>query len=166
MRSKIHRHRNQELLNRLGNLEGKEPYQLLDDGEAADLRTWSRAEGLKDALGESLDAGDTAGLALAVLRASPAGTIYGRRLVFDAAGGLAAVGPEQPIAKAGSSVFQPVEGGVAPKGSAKVGEQDHFFTRTALGVQARTDFQPDAETPVMRVAEDGEDVEIKPDSGG
>jgi hypothetical protein len=155
----LHRHLNQDVIDRLGNPGAKPDFPLEANGEEADSRTWTREAGLADAAGGPIDPGDTAGVGLYPVRATPAGVIYARRLSFDAAGGLMAVGPETAIAKAGSTVFQATETGVAPKGSAKPGEQDHFFTRTLLGMEARDDFVPDAETPVMRTNDD-EDVEL------
>lgn len=159
----LHRHKNQAVLDRIGNVDALPPYSLDSDSESADLRTWSVLDGLRDGVGNPLDPGGTAGVAFAPVRVTAGGAIYARRIAIDSTGMLAAVGAEQAVFKAGSAVFQATGDGFTPRASAPAGAVDDFFERTPNGLRARTDFAPDAETEFMRATADTLDVEVKPD---
>jgi hypothetical protein len=161
----IHRHRNQTLLDEIGNLGGLPPYVFTSGADEADLRTWSAVHGLRDGADAPIDPAGTVGVSFATLRASPNGTLFARRVTLSNAGTVTGVGPEESIIKAGTAVFQAVVGGLAPKGAAKVGESDDFFVRTPQGVRQRDDFTAVSESPFMKPSGDAENVELKPESG-
>ncbi len=159
----IHHHKNQALLNVVGQEDDRQPFELAGAGETADLRRWSRAGGLADGVGNAIDPGDTGGVAFSLVRASALGMIFARSITLDRAGTVVAVGPETAIVKTSLALFEPVAGGIAGRKAAKVGDQDDFFQRTTKGLQARDDFTPESETAYMRATDDGRDVELKPE---
>lgn len=163
----IHRHKNQVHLDRFGNYDADgDPsalpaFEFMGEGETVDTRTWSAYDGVLDGLGLPVDVGETLGIQFEVFtRTSDEGRVFARTLTLDPSGGIVKISREKEVSRIGSSLFAPTSTGITPKGTAKVGVTDAFFTRQPGGVETRLDFTAESESLYMHTP-DGEQIQLK-----
>lgn len=167
----VHRHENQEFLNRLGHTVTNNYAYLTYAGTQPDGRYWTRDKGVCGADGVPLnqyydeESGETIVIVSPVrfspIRVAPDGTIYGREMILDQTGSIVEVTPEVKIAEpTGTSVFQQFgDNAIIPIKGAAYKATDAFFEKVGQGYRARTDFTNEDETIFMKA--EGTDIQLK-----